>query len=108
MLQTYKWDMPKLNANLIHIGSAHICYQRLLYGFLHKFSRQSEGVHDLAADYINAGMVPMCWTQVTTDTHKERLCYSLQSNTDREPVCFPSVSFSRLGCSFFYAGGTQS
>lgn len=49
----------------------------------------------------------MCWTHILTQTHTQRVCYTLQSNTDREPVCFPSVSLfqSTELFSFVSAGG---
>ena len=42
--------------------------------------------------HYDAEIESMCWTHIPTQTHTQRVCYTLQSNTDREPVCFPSVS----------------
>lgn len=85
--------IPKLTPNK-GTSSLHICYQQELYSFLHKFSRLSLGVKDLAVDYIMIHR-SVCVSHVLdthTKTHTQRACYTLQSNTDGEPVCFPSVS----------------
>ena len=74
------------------MATPHICYQQLLNGLHHKFSRQSVGGHDLAANYIRR----QGWCPCAAHTGREAKLQSAEQQ--RESAClFPiCVSLAAL------------